>query len=826
MRLTLRTLLAYMDDILDPADQEELGRKIESSPFATELIHRSRDAVRRLRLSAPDALAGSDDDIHGSDANLDANTAAEYLDNTLSPDAVAEFERSCLEAGPNADMLLAEAASCHHVLTMVLGEPAEVDADLRQRMYALAQSPAAAPQLKSEPAPANQPAAAATMAAVPTAAPVSRRSQIDADEASVPDFMLAAAREQRRRTRRMALAFVGAMALGGLAVFLLWPQGPVEVPPEVAQMGGADQISQGVVIGDSKESGKGADEEAKGATSTAETEAPPFDANAAKATPATPAATTAAAGAKEIDVAKASPPPAPPQPTAGQDKPTPPPAVMDQAMAAATATSEATPQAPATAAATPPTNTPPVEGPEMQVPAAAQTQGTAAANVPPPATPTPIATSGDAGPPAGQSTPSPVVPAPPTGPPAGPTTSIAEAGAATPTAATPNAKPTPVGSYIGIGDLLLGFDPGAKSWLRVPQHTQLLGGEQLLALPTFRTHVGLGNANIMLNDGASIEVIPAAKVTGQPRAEFGLRVPYGQLIINSGLNGNRFELSLVDQDRVVQLDPSSSLALDVRRMFEPGQTAKREPAPAVVTWYLTSGRAAWGDGKRAEAPATWTTAHGEDSTPAAVEKLPDWVQRETVTEIERRARERLAEAIVPGQPADKALLEISDPNSRRRTEDRTLAAYCGAYVGQYDALVRLLADVNQRAFWQAEIEALRAAIARDPSAAEGIHKAFALERGEQAANDLMEMLLGFDRVAIGTTKDEVKNGAMVRLLRWMEDDDLTTRVLATYNINEITGTKQLGNYRPEHPADKRKIEMKHYWTRLENGELIPKGATP
>ena len=91
MRLTLRTLLAYMDDILDPNDQEELGRKIEASPFATELIHRSRDAVRRLRLSAPEVLGGDSDDVHDGDRNLDANTAAEYLDNTLSPDEVADF---------------------------------------------------------------------------------------------------------------------------------------------------------------------------------------------------------------------------------------------------------------------------------------------------------------------------------------------------------------------------------------------------------------------------------------------------------------------------------------------------------------------------------------------------------------------------------------------------------------------------------------------------------------------------------------------------------------------------------------------------------------
>ena len=242
MRLTLRTMLAYLDDILEPADAEALGKKIEESEFASGLVHRIRSSMRRLRLEAPR--------LDGKGAGLDPNTVAEYLDNTLPQERVPDVEKVCLES----DVHLAEVASCHQILTIVLGEPADVKGELRQRIYRLghaASAPAAgeeadgaahtAPVLPSESSSAPPPVddQPPVQAAVHASEPTAKQRDVPAYLRGKSGVRLAPL------AITLVLAFVlaaaGLVALGGLdRNGFLWRTFGGQSTEPIAQSGGGD----------------------------------------------------------------------------------------------------------------------------------------------------------------------------------------------------------------------------------------------------------------------------------------------------------------------------------------------------------------------------------------------------------------------------------------------------------------------------------------------------------------------------------------------------------------------------------------------------------
>ena len=123
MRLTLRTLLAWLDDTLSPAEVRQIGQQVAESPFAQELVEKIHRVTRQRRLTVPSA-SGPDP--------TDPNIVADYLDSALGAEEVAEFEKRCL----TSDVHLAEVASVHQILSLI-GQKAKVPAEARERMYGL-----------------------------------------------------------------------------------------------------------------------------------------------------------------------------------------------------------------------------------------------------------------------------------------------------------------------------------------------------------------------------------------------------------------------------------------------------------------------------------------------------------------------------------------------------------------------------------------------------------------------------------------------------------------------------------------------------------------
>ena len=129
MRLTLRTLLAYRDGVLEPSDSAVLEAKIKESSTAQKISQRIEQEMRNRKL-APIP-------VDAREFGFDANMVAEYLDDTIPLETLPEMERQCLEN----NNLLSEVGSCHQILSRALSVPAPIPSQLRQRIRELPSNP-------------------------------------------------------------------------------------------------------------------------------------------------------------------------------------------------------------------------------------------------------------------------------------------------------------------------------------------------------------------------------------------------------------------------------------------------------------------------------------------------------------------------------------------------------------------------------------------------------------------------------------------------------------------------------------------------------------
>lgn len=737
MRLTLRTMLAYLDDILDPDDAQDIARRIDESEFATNVVHRTRDVMRRLRLGAPS--------LYDRGMSVDPNTVAEYLDNTLPSERVPDFEKVCLES----DMHLAEAAACHQVLTLVLGEPAEVDPASRERMYGLIarpqpEAPAAADAPKSNGQP--QPAAA------------------DRSKPEVPNYLRDAVATRRRWVWATAAVV---LVCGGLVAAAIgwgdrdWLRNWVTRAPE----GGGASVSP--VDGDAAH---GASLLSADVADEGPAEEPADDSEHPGDPALDPAADLMAAGNPQgVDLELEVPAGA-----ADTDRP---------AAADVDADADDDPRPPVPA--------------DLAAIGGAVTDDAAAA--------TDVAAHSGAEDGADEPTDAAVAavderPVPPPAADAAPAAANAES----------------VGRFVSARTVLLRRNPAA-GWEAMASLSGLSGGDTLVAPTSFRSTLVLRNGvTVQLLGDTAVELLPSDQ-----QGRLGMRVRNGRAVLMT-VGAEPVEMLLQAGDRsglVTFADGSSELAVDVDGRLEPGSDPTLAPPRLAVELFATSGSVAWQDATSGETLVLVAPAQRRlDLPPLPADQqqppstIPDWIAARPLGQIDQAAAEAVEGHLA--QPQRSVVLGLKELTQHRKREIRALAARCLGAIGQYEALVGVLSDPEQRPVWPQQIEALQAATSTGTDAATQVRNAFASVRQEDGPA-LFRMLWGY-------TADELTSAEATRLVEYLEHEDLDFRVLAIWNLHEITGA--ISSYRPEYPPARRQQYVLRWQQKLAAGEIAPRPA--
>ena len=718
MRLTLRTLLAYMDGILDPKDHADLEKQVETSDVAADLIHRTRDTTRRLRLAAPP--------LHEDPSGFDANAVAEYLDNVANPDAVAAFERHCLES----DGHLAEAASCHHILTMVLGERADVDAETRRRMYAI---PEVAEAL------ARQEQAGST-ALTTSVTPTVHRS-----DAEVPDYL----REPAGATiLRWAPAVAALLLLGFVSYMAFRTDGWLQPPRDVVANDGP--VTEDPVDGGSKTNGAEPD-------NTADSEDGGLQGGVDQTANGTDGEALPGDGGEVGGLEGGSADGG----LVGSDKSTD--DSDDPAGAAGSGSAEPSANMPSlgddNGAGLPELDlSPATSGMNPRV-------GDVTNNVP--ALPTTAGDLGDGGPDDSDDTP-------------------ADAGDAL-------AAPVTLGNLSSTGQVLLRYNEADSSWRRLLPDTAVYSTDRLLSLPTYRPTIALdARLKLELVGGTQVEFdadsateAPTVKPTygrvvlsnpsGEPTA---VRLEIGDLIGEVTIDGLRSLAIEAARPFVPGADPTQTLAPMQAALFAPeGGVAWSGPAGEFVI--------AAGEGVRIDGVAIGPAAR------ASLESVA-WVGGENLSSWDELATDAVEDKLRPGEPIWPLLMELANASAKEK-EKQALIIVSSAFVGHFDPFIRALAEPDQRPAWNREIRTMRLVMSRSKELASAVRDAFIARHEVDRGGDLYTMLCGFSPEQVGDGADQLKTGALRQLLDWMASPNLEYRVLANYNFEQITGKERVFN---------------------------------
>ncbi len=673
MRLTLRNLLAYMDDLLDPESARIIGQKTGESEFASGLLHRIRDVTRRAKLGAPP--------VTDHKAALDPNTVAEYLDNTLPSDGVADFEKACLEKSHESDVELAEVAACHQILTLVLGEPAEVRPDSRARMYHLPEAAASHTYVESEESDDGQ---ESPRIDTRPSLPNERRPS------AIPEYLLEARRRRRRLYWIVASAVVLCMGVYlGATGRLTGLFGPGE-----ESSASSDQLAMNVPPQPESLNGPG---------NLPDTGIPVSDASAASSGPESP-----------ILPADSASTPSAIAPTAN---------VAVEPSDSAVTIPDAVPVLPPGPESIVPVAPVPGPSPTMNEPSDTSLPATPMESpmVPPGPTPDPgqvAAMTVPAGLPDDRD---PIV-AEPMVP------EVADLG-------------REIGQLFTPEKMALVADQAGGTFYRIANSRPLRTGQRVVSLPTSRPVILVdGRLQVEMVDGGELRLLPTPE-----NGPVNLEIDCGRMLLAPNDEAGSVTVSLRVGGLVGELllaDSTTLVAIEVGRAAGPIEDPLTKPAQVTARIWHGLGRFSWKAAGEVEvsieSPMTLDLMAGSEPVP---EEAPEWVRTDLTSKLDDGAGRILNRAFVDfKKSADQVLHENV---SHRRREVRRLVWRSLSWIEDFDPIVKVLDKAELYAEWPEVVDLLCDSVRRNPRTAEAVRKSMSVEY-QNRGDELYELLWKYD----------------------------------------------------------------------------------
>ena len=758
MRLTLRTLLAYLDRALDTEDNAAIAEKLKQSEFASKLVQRVKACLTNDVLSAPAATATGTAD--------DANRIGEYLDSVLSAEQVAEVERICLESDPH----LAEVAACHQVLTLILAKPADIPLSLRHRIYQM--DPAVDLEAivangsfdaGGDPFTANVssistaetlPGVSGGVSGRPTEVTAPPIMPVGPDDSGVSDAPTRLKESVTMFPTSAAPAMAGSRRLSAsdLSDYTVRPSRVVPWLVSLALLAAFLFVA-------------------------AKAFAPLFERDAG-------------------DVAR----------MADSDP-------VSPEVVKPVVPKVAEPIEPADAVAADPAMRPSVD------PAAAIGEGPAIVENPVPtvviANPdAAVADSGAKVDPIAMPIVKPDAPAPVT--PIVPSTVV-------PMPTEPAGEPAEAQDPVVVtseGSLLLIRDPDLDAWVLGKKGDVVAEESELICPPTFRD-------KLSIHEEVELTMVGPARMTLRPSpgkaAE--LTLGYGRFLVSGKVGDRQLMIRFGDTDSVLTLPtPASVAAIEVMSTRRPGiDPEDASGTRRVIQVLATQGTPKWRSGNRPEVTLEsgqlLTVDLGNQVSLSDVSVIPAWSDEpvEVADSLESLARAGLLQLLRPDESIELSLREAMD---FRRAEVGALAARTMLLLGRHDVYFGtegVFSQPKQRTYWQDHFAAMVRTIDRGPESAAAVRQSIMQMDGAQAA-EIYRLLWLF-------SDEQLAAGADEKLVKELDDSNMTIRVLASENLRQITGN--LLNYRPETETPvRRAADIKKWEVKLRKGEIRWTKAAP